>query len=64
MNIHLVRNVWASEYFAAENDVTVAANLLGDSIETVIRHYVDPLRKQFTVVADRFVRKARGQRKN
>lgn len=64
MNIHLVRNVWASEYFAAENDVTVAANLLGDSIETVIRHYVDPLRKQFTVVADRFVRKAKRQRKN
>ena len=48
MNIHRVRNVWASEYFAAENDVTVAADLLGDSIETVMRHYVEPLKKRIT----------------
>lgn len=59
MNIHLVRNVWASEYFAAENDVTIAADLLGDSIETVMRHYVDPLRKRATEAADRFVREAK-----
>jgi len=59
MNLHLVRDVWASEYFAAENDVTVAAQMLGDTVETVMRHYVEPLRKQVTDVADRFVRKAK-----
>jgi hypothetical protein len=59
MKLHLVRNVWASEYFAAENDVTVAAQMLGDTVETVLRHYVEPLRKQITEVADRFVRKAK-----
>lgn len=59
MNLHLVRDVWASEYFAAENDVTVAAQMLGDTVETVLRNYVEPLRKQATEVADRFVRKAK-----
>jgi hypothetical protein len=59
MNLHLVRDVWASEYFASENDITVAAQMLGDTVETVLRHYVEPLRKQNTEVADRFARKAK-----
>ncbi len=59
MNLHLVRDVWASEYFASENDVAVAAQMLGDTVETVLRHYVEPLRKQNTDVADRFIRKAK-----
>jgi hypothetical protein len=59
MNLHLVHDVWVSEYFAAENDVTVAAQMLGDTVETVLRHYVELLRKQVTEVADRFVRKAK-----
>jgi len=62
MNLHLVRDVWASEYFAAENDVTVAAQMLGDTVETVLRNYVEPLRKQATEVADQFVRKAKQAR--
>lgn len=59
VNLHLVRDVWASEYFAAENDVTVAAQMLGDTVETVLRNYVEPLRKQTAEVADRFARKAK-----
>lgn len=59
MNPHLVRAVWASEYFAAGNDVTVAAQMLEDTVETMQRHYVDPLHKQNTEIADRFARKAK-----
>ena len=37
----------------------MAAQMLGDMVETVLRHYVEQLRKQVTKVADRFVRKAK-----
>ena len=39
--------------------MTVAAQMLGDTVETVLQNYVEPLRKQVTEVADQFVRKAK-----
>ena len=55
MNIHLVRDVWANEYIAATGDVATAAVILGDTVETVIRCYVDPYCDGADDKADRIV---------
>jgi integrase len=46
MTPHLVRDSWATEYLAEEGDVAGAAEMLGDTVETVIRHYAHILRRR------------------
>jgi hypothetical protein len=38
-NIHLFRDIWATEYLRQTQDFLTAAEILGDRIETVLAHY-------------------------
>ena len=38
-NIHLFRDIWATEYITHTQNFTVAASMLGDKLETVLRCY-------------------------
>lgn len=64
MRIHLVRDILASEYFASENDITTAAAMFGDTIETVMRIHLDPRSNGAGEIADRFIQKAMQQPSN
>jgi hypothetical protein len=57
MNIHLVRDVWATEFLIDTQDFITAADILGDRIETVLERYAHLHRVQAGNVADRFIRK-------
>lgn len=52
MNIHTIRHVWASELIIRTNDFALAAQMLGDKIETVIRNYAHLSNSDFGEVAD------------
>jgi integrase len=43
---HIVRDAWASEYLDATGDITGAADKLGDSPSTVMRHYAHILKRR------------------
>jgi hypothetical protein len=45
MSLHLVGNVWASEYFAAEKNVTMQSKF-GDTIDIGSRHYIEASRNK------------------
>jgi integrase len=38
-NVHLIRHIWATEYIERTQNFSVAASVLGDKLETVLRHY-------------------------
>jgi hypothetical protein len=39
MNPHLIRDIWATEYIKSTRDLIGAASRLGDTVESVLRHY-------------------------
>jgi hypothetical protein len=45
MSLHLVRNVWASEYFAAEKNVTLPPKF-AKLVDIGSRHYLEALRNR------------------
>lgn len=38
-NVHLIRHIWATEFIEETQNFSVAAAILGDELETVLRHY-------------------------
>ena len=38
-NVHLVRHIWATEFIEETQNFSVTAAILGDELETVLRHY-------------------------
>ena len=36
---HMVRTIWATEYIKETGNFNIAANMLGDNVETVLKHY-------------------------
>ena len=45
MSLNLVRNVWASEYFAAEKNVTLPPKF-ANLVDIGSRHYLEELRNR------------------
>jgi site-specific recombinase XerC len=43
---HMVRDSWASEYLDATGDIAGAADKLGDSPATVMKHYAHILKRK------------------
>ncbi|HEY5867743.1 MAG TPA: tyrosine-type recombinase/integrase [Candidatus Tectomicrobia bacterium] len=44
--IHLIRDAWASEYLDATGDIAGAADRLGDTPQTVMKHYAHILKQR------------------
>jgi integrase len=44
--IHMVRDSWATEYLDATGDVAGCAEMLGDTVEMVLRHYAHVLKNR------------------
>jgi len=55
-NIHLIRDIWATEFLEKTQDFITAAAMLGDRIETVLARYAHLRRVNAGDIADRFVR--------
>jgi len=55
-NIHLVRDIWATEFLIATQDFITAADMLGDRVETVLARYAHLRRVNAGEIADRFIR--------
>jgi site-specific recombinase XerD len=36
---HMIRSVWATEWILSGGDFITAATMLGDTVQTIIRHY-------------------------
>jgi hypothetical protein len=53
-NIHRLRDIWATEFIEQTQDFPLAASMLGDTVETVLRHYMHLRRTNTCEVADRF----------
>lgn len=54
-NIHLMRDIWVTEFLERTQDFPAAAEMLGDTIETVLRHYAHLRRTNAGALADRFI---------
>lgn len=54
-NIHLIRDIWVTEFLEQTQDFPAAAEMLGDTIETVLRHYAHLRRVDTGALADRFI---------
>ena len=55
-NIHLFRDIWATEFISRTHNFTVAAQMLGDSLETVLRRYMHLQECNTRELADDFTR--------
>jgi Phage integrase family len=44
--IHMVRDSWASEYLDATGDVAGCADMLGDTVQMVLKHYAHVLKRR------------------
>lgn len=53
--IHLIRDIWVTEFLEQTQDFPAAAEMLGDTIETVLRHYAHLRRVDTGALADRFI---------
>lgn len=54
-NIHLFRDIWATEYITDTQNFSVAATMLGDTLETVLRHYAHLRTHDASNQADAFI---------
>ena len=54
-NPHLVRHIWATEFIMSTQGFTVAAAMLGDELETVLRRYAHLQLLDAGQQADRFL---------
>lgn len=57
-NLHLIRDIWATEYIETTRDIVGAAQVLGDEIETVLRRYAHVLAEDAGKLADKFLKEA------
>lgn len=57
-NVHLIRHIWATEYITSTQNFSVAAAVLGDKLETVLRHYAHLQTHDAGRRADEFLAKA------
>jgi hypothetical protein len=55
-NIHLVRDIWATEFLIKTQDFITAADMLGDRVETVLARYAHLRRVNAGEIADHFIR--------
>ena len=62
-NIHLFRDIWATEFISRTHNFTVAAQMLGDSLETVLRRYMHLQECNTRELADDFTRGILGVKK-
>lgn len=44
--IHMIRDSWASDYLDSTGDVAGCADMLGDTVEMVLRHYAHVLKRR------------------
>ena len=54
-HIHLVRDIWATEFIEGTQNFSGAADMLGDTLETVLRHYAHLQRIAVCEQADEFI---------
>lgn len=54
-NIHLFRDIWATEFIIGTQNLTAAAMILGDELETVLRRYAHLRAHDASQQADEFV---------
>ncbi len=59
-NIHMIRDIWATEYIEATQNFSIAASVLGDRLETVLRRYVHLRMTNAGQKADEFIAKILG----
>jgi len=57
-NIHTIRDIWATEYISTTRDIVGAAQMLGDTVETVLRRYTHLLTASAAESADKFLKEA------
>lgn len=56
-NIHVLRDIWATEFLMKTQDFITAAEILGDRVETVLQHYADLYNANAGEIADTFTQK-------
>jgi len=54
-NMHLMRDIWVTEFLEQSQDFATAAEMLGDTVETVLRHYAHLQNLKAGFLADRFI---------
>lgn len=54
-NMHLMRDIWVTEFLEKTQDFPAAAEMLGDTVETILRHYAHLRRVNTGSLADQFV---------
>lgn len=57
-NIHMARKIWATEYILKTRDPVFAAQMLGDTVQTVLRNYAHLFNDIVGDLADEFLKEA------
>jgi site-specific recombinase XerC len=56
VNPHMLRHIWATEYIKSTHDIIGAAYMLGDTVQTVLKHYAHLLDADAEVRAMQWLR--------